>query len=258
MKREITEALLASYSPISLAEMDEVRLMNRIDTKYTTSFCLLPEILKRLQSDYIVLEVNGSRSSAYRTMYLDTCDRAMYLDHHNGRKTRKKIRIRAYVDSRTIFLEIKNKNNKGRINKKRIELPEMKAYKQPKAETFIGMYAEYPLEVLMPQLENSFNRITLVNREKTERVTIDVNLAFRNPTDGTEKQVDDLVIIEVKQTGFLPSIAKGVLSDMRIQPMRISKYCLGTILTAPDVKRNRFKEKLIKINKIREKAYGFV
>ena len=252
MKREIIEAVLGGYASISLAEMGKVRLMNRIDTKYTTSFSMLPEVLKRLQSGYDVQEINGSRMNKYQTMYFDTVDRAMYLDHHNGRCTREKIRIRTYNDSKQLFLEVKNKNNRGHTKKKRIELPEMKAYSQHEAEAFLYKYAKYPPDTLIPQSENSFHRITLVNRMKTERLTIDMNLAFRNPEDGMEKQLDDLVIIELKQSGNRSSFAKSVFSDLRIHPMGISKYCLGTILTVPNVKKNRFKEKLIQLNKIRK------
>ena len=252
MKRETMEAVLAGYSSISLAEMEKVQLMNRIDTKYTTSFSMLPEILKRLQSDYYVQEINGLRTNTYRTVYLDTLDRAMYLDHHNGRCTREKIRIRAYVDSKKTFLEVKNKNNRGQTKKKRIELPEIKAYNEHEAGVFLKKYAKYPPDALVPQSENRFHRITLVNRMKTERLTIDANLAFRNPSDGNEKRLDDLVVIELKQTGYMPSFAKSVLSDLRIHPMGISKYCLGTIMTVPDIKNNRFKEKMHKLNKIRK------
>jgi len=252
MKREIVETVLAGYSPISLKEMDEVRLMNRVDTKFLTSFLLLPDILRRLQMNYFVLEVNGLRMNAYQTMYLDTSDRAMYLAHHNGRFKREKIRVRAYVDSRTTFLEVKNKNNKGRTKKKRMKLPEMKAYKQQEAESFLELNADYSLDRLIPQLENSFHRTTLVNKKKTERLTIDMDLSFRNPSSGVEKQIEDLVVIELKQSAYQPSYAKSVLSDFRIQPMGFTKYCFGTILTVPDVKRNRFKEKIIKLNKIRK------
>ncbi len=258
MKRELIETVLSEYTSISLLEMEDVRLMNRVDTKYTTSFSLLPEFLKRLQADYYAQEINGSRISPYRTMYLDTYDREMYLDHHNGRRTREKIRVRAYVDSQTTFLEIKNKNNKGRTKKKRIPLSEMQSYSHKEAELFIGEYAKYSLNDLMPRLENSFCRITLVNRKKTERLTIDVNLAFRNPSEGIEERLDDLVIIELKQDGNLPSFAKKQLSELHIHPVSISKYCLGTILTVPDIKSNRFKKKIIQLNKIRKEKYGFV
>ena len=33
--------------------------------------------------------------------------------------------------------------------------------------------------------------------------------------------------------------------DLRIFPMKISKYCMGVTMTIPTIKHNRFKEKLI-------------
>jgi len=258
MFRQTIDAILDEYSLISLAEMDEVRLMNRVDTKYTTSLSMLPHFLNCLKTDYLVQDINGSRINAYRTIYLDTNDRAMYLAHHNGCRTREKIRVRAYFDSKSIYLEVKNKNNRGLTKKKRFELPEIKAYRQQEATAFLERYAKYPPETLLPRLESRFHRITLVNDKKTERLTIDINLAFYNPSDGVEKMMEDLVIVELKQQGHQPSIAKDVLSGLHIRPIAISKYCLGTILTVPDVKSNLLKEKIIQINKIRKKQYGFV
>jgi hypothetical protein len=259
-KMKTVQSLLDEYSPISLTEMSDVRLMNRIDTKYTTSRLLLPEFLRRLRADYFVQEIDGKRISSYRTIYLDTPEREMYLDHHNGRCTRMKIRVRAYLDSQMIFLEVKNKNNKGRTKKKRIQLPEMHSYDRKEAEMFLAEYAKYPLENLRPCQENRFFRITLVNRQKTERLTIDLNLSFRNLSDedGVEAHLDDLAVIELKQSAHSPSYAKSQLADLHIYPAGISKYCLGTLLTVSGVKRNRFKKKMIQLNKIRREAYGFI
>ena len=258
MQQGIIESILDEYSLISLTEMDTVRLMNRVDTKYTTTLSMLPDFLKCLQADYLVQDIHGSRLNAYRTLYLDTDDRAMYLAHHNGHRTREKIRVRTYLDSQSTYLEVKNKNNKGRTKKKRFELPEIRAYKQQEATIFLERYAKYPPYMLLPRLESRFHRITLVNSMKTERLTIDLNLTFYNPSDGTEKRMDDLVIVELKQQGHQPSLAKDALSDLHIRPIAISKYCLGTILTVPDVKSNLLKEKIIQINKIRTKQYGLV
>ena len=257
MKLEI-DTILDEFSPISLSEMDDVCLMNRVDTKYTTSLFMLPNFLNCLKAYYLMQDINGSRLNAYRTLYLDTDDRAMYLEHHNGRRTWEKIRVRVYFDSKTTYLEVKNKNNRGLTKKKRFELPEIRAYKQQEASAFLERYAKYPPDKLLPRLESRFHRITLVNSEKTERLTIDINLAFCNPSDGVEKLMEDLVIVELKQQGHQPSFAKDVLSRLHIRPISISKYCLGTILTVPDVKNNLLKEKINQINKIRRKQYGFV
>ena len=43
---------------------------------------------------------------------------------------------------------------------------------------------------------------------------------------------------------------KRILLSLRVKPVRISKYCIGTTLTDPDAKSNRFKVKIRTIRKI--------
>ena len=113
---------MTDMTPISLAEMAGVKLMNRIDTKFVANARLLPEILRLAQQDYYVQEIDGQRLTAYDTLYYDTLDLQMYLRHHDRQLRRQKIRVRTYVDSQLTFLEVKNKSNKGRTKKKRIEV----------------------------------------------------------------------------------------------------------------------------------------
>lgn len=63
---------MTDMTPISLAEMAGVKLMNRIDTKFVAPACLLPEILRLAQQDYYVQEIDGQRLTAYDTLYYDT------------------------------------------------------------------------------------------------------------------------------------------------------------------------------------------
>ena len=257
MKDEVLNTILSEYTPISLEEMMNVRLMNRIDTKHTAPIALLPAFLKKLTHEYDVQEINGSRIDLYRTMYLDTSDRDMYLTHHNERAAREKIRVRDYFNSQSTFLEVKDKNNKGRTKKTRMSLPEKESYRQKDVETFLDAHSRYPLSALSPQLENTFNRITLVNKKKTERLTIDLNLSFYNPSCSVVQQLDDVVIIELKQESNHASYAKNILKEMRIHPIRISKYCIGTALTTPGIKNNRYKMKIMQLKKIGRDNYEF-
>ena len=103
----MTEILqtLKEYIPISLEEMSGIKLMNRTDTKYVTSYQMLKEILLVARHDYRIQEVNGECNIAYHTIYLDTPDRDMYVTHQNGRIVREKIRIRTYINSDLTFLD---------------------------------------------------------------------------------------------------------------------------------------------------------
>ena len=102
------QQILNEYVSISLEEMSGIKLMNRTDTKFVTSQQVLKRVLFDAKHDYRVQAVNGEQNIAYHTVYLDTADRTMYMDHKNGRTVREKIRVSTYVSSGLTFLEIKN------------------------------------------------------------------------------------------------------------------------------------------------------
>lgn len=244
--------IVNAMKPITLAEMKDVKLMNRVDTKYLVTSDELLAILKGVQEHYYAQEVEGNRLSPYSTVYYDTPDLKMYTIHHDRHLVRDKVRVRTYVDSHLTFCEVKHKTNKGRTKKKRIEVqPGTDIIHDPETAAFLAEKQPYPVESLLPSLETAFNRFTLVNYEKTERLTIDCNCVFNNLVTGATATMDPLVIMELKQDGRAHSLLKEVLFVLRIKPYKISKYCIGTAMTRPDVKQNRFKKKLRRINKLK-------
>jgi len=258
---EATESLnrlVDSFDAISLAEMDSVRLMNRVDTKFLIEDSQLPELMEKALKQYRIVEVDGNRTIPYSTIYFDTVDTEMYLMHHNGKLNRIKVRMRSYIDSGISFLEIKTKTNKGRTSKKRIVITNdqfSSMQLDEKEQLFIKNFSDQSLK---PQLQNSFQRITLVDKNLTERITLDTHLAFKNLSDGACKSVEKLVIIEMKQEGACGSFFRDYLNELRINPESISKYCLGMVMVNPVLKSNRFKSKLRIINKITEKNHGTI
>ncbi|MCR5039585.1 MAG: polyphosphate polymerase domain-containing protein [Bacteroidales bacterium] len=245
--------IVQGMNPITLDEMSGVKLMNRIDTKYVVTEKQLRDILARICDAYYAQEVEGNRLSPYSTVYYDTPDLTMYLIHHNRHLVRDKVRVRTYVDSHLTFCEVKHKNNKGRTKKKRIVVePVPNIIDNPEAAAFLAEKQPYPVGTLSPHLVTIFDRFTLVNYGKTERLTIDCNLHFENLRSGTTASMAPLAVMELKQDGRARSLLKDVLFELRIHPFKISKYCIGTCMTRPDVKQNRFKKKLRRIEKMRK------
>lgn len=242
-------SLIAQYEPISLDEMESVKLMNRIDTKFVVPLWLLPELLEKAKDDYYAQEVDGERIASYDTMYYDTDTLDMYIRHHDRQLARQKIRVRQYVDSHLTFLEIKRKNNKGRTKKKRIMLPSPRLDSSDEIAAFIAAKSRYTLDEISPKLRTVFHRITLVNKAKTERLTIDMDLAWENQVTDITQTFHDLVVIELKRDGNVPSPMLRIMADERVKPLKVSKYCIGTALTTPGLKINRFKKKIRQINK---------
>lgn len=239
--------------------MESVKLMNRIDTKYAVPLSVLPAILEAARADYFAQETGGERIATYDTMYYDTDNLDMYIRHHDSQLVRQKIRVRQYVESRLTFLEIKRKSNKGRTKKKRIAVPgfdiSADTYGDSKrerwsVEDFIAAKSRYRWEELSPHLSTGFHRITLVNKAKTERLTIDMDLVWKNVVTGESKTFPELVVIELKRDGNVPSRMTDIMLNLRIKPLKISKYCIGTALTTPGIKQNRFKKKIRSIEKM--------
>ena len=251
--RENILTLLEGMHPIDLSEMKGIKLMNRIDTKYLATEGDVVHILGMAQSDYRIQDVEGARSGSYDTIYYDTGDLDMYVRHHNRKLRRQKIRTRTYVDSGLAFLEIKNKNNRGRTKKvrTRIGVEDFRDFMgNPSAVDFIYNESSYPLTRISPHVRTGFSRITLVNNRKTERLTIDLDLSFENLRTGERAALPGIAIIELKQDGLCYSEMKDILLELRIQKKKVSKYCIGTVLTNQQVKSNRFKEKISDIKKL--------
>ncbi|MEG1580796.1 MAG: polyphosphate polymerase domain-containing protein [Bacteroidaceae bacterium] len=243
-------ALINEFPPITLEEMSSIRLMNRTDAKFLTNKATLMKLLAYAKGEYFAQQIDGKRINAYRTTYYDTPDHRFYTTHHNGLAPRVKVRVRTYIDSDITFLEVKRKNNHGRTKKKRIKIASPNAISENGGEDFLFRESGLKLDNLLPSLRNRFDRITLVNRGKTERLTIDFNVTFENMETGDTCGTNNLVIVELKRDGNVYSPIKEMLLRLRIKPGGYSKYCIGSMMTNKTLKQNLFKERMNLINKI--------
>ncbi|MBR1792955.1 MAG: polyphosphate polymerase domain-containing protein [Bacteroidales bacterium] len=242
------DGILSHFHTITLEDIKQVRLMSRVDQKYIIPRTMLPQLLDSLYGGYHMQSIDGEALANYHTLYFDTADLSMYTVHHNRKLNRQKLRIRCYQSTQATFFEIKNKNNKGRTNKTRIKVSPDLFYtclQHEEVQSYLSKNSPYAIERLLPQLENEFQRITLANYGMTERVTIDLGIHFHNRQTGLDADLSPVAVIEVKSDANNPSSdIKKQLLNMRIHPKRMSKYCIGTVLTNPKAKRNRFKTKL--------------
>ncbi len=231
--------------------MDDVKLMNRTDTKFAFKLEKLPLILEKMQPFYRVLSINDKLIHDYRSLYYDTIGRKFYLDHHNRRVNRNKIRFREYVGSDLTFLEIKKKNNKGRTIKKRIKATKISDKLTVEQKQYINKIVGQDINVEAKQWIN-FSRITFVHKVQKERLTIDIDLTFNNKQSSGD--LKKIVIAEAKQERMSRSLSDfmKIAKELHILPMRISKYCMSTLELNPTLKQNRFKEKKIFINKLKQ------
>lgn len=252
LSRQVAE-VIGNMAPISLKEMEHVRLMRRRDTKYVIPSTAVPGLLEEVHEKYRVLEVENKRIHDYHTLYYDTPELAMYHEHHNRRMNRYKVRVRKYVDTDLTFFEIKFKNNKGETIKRRIRPDNSDDISEDRTGKFLADNSPYSIGEITPALQNYFKRITLVHKQTPERITIDIELNYSNVLGTMEIQLPGFSVVEIKRDRDANhSDIITVLHREHYQAIGFSKYCIGTALMKPQVKKNLFKTRLRQLGKFEE------
>jgi len=252
------ESILNQFDDINLEHLKEEKLMNRVDTKFLFDASLLPELLPSLSSDYFALNAAGTFLQPYRSLYFDTPSFDLYYAHHNGRKPRFKIRMRKYLNSGTTFLEIKEKDNRDRTIKSRLPIADIHTALTAEQYDFFRQKTSQCLSPLKPAVWNQYNRITLVNKNVPERLTIDLNFNAFNPNGFITW--NPLIIAELKQENLSSNSPFSQIMRIRcIRPVNFSKYCLSMSLLLPQLKANKFKSSLAYIQSYlqRRSQYAF-
>jgi len=229
--------------------MEHVALLDRTDTKYVMRVSQLCYLLEQMPGQYRVLHINRSSLNHYQTLYFDTHDFGLYQQHHNGLRARYKVRVREYVDSDLAYWEVKRKTNQGRTVKSRLKAPALDANMDQQAADFISTYTPLDARALEPKLWNRFLRVTLVSKERPERLTVDLNLEFG--WGDVYAALTGLVVVEVKQARTSSrSDSVYQMRRMGIQASSFSKYCAGVYLLYDGIKINNFKSQMHLVNKL--------
>jgi len=216
--------------------------MKRVDTKFVFNRNLLEKIFPFLVNQYKLLYVNDVVKSKYTSLYFDTKDFKFFMNHHNGKLNRSKVRFREYIDSQVSFLEVKRKTPKGKTIKKRIQVDSPIKTLNLDQQQFIKDRLKEDHELFYCHT-NFFHRITMVNKFLKERITIDFDLCFENKKTTIKDETNHIVIAEVKQEKLdRNSFFYKLMKENGIRPSSMSKYCIGTSLLNKDLKANRFKK----------------
>ena len=242
--------ILNSFNSVRLEEMDKVKLMDRIDTKYLLPASRVPDLLKLMQGRYRVLEISNQRISSYSTIYFDTHDFTFFNQHVTERTGRFKVRFRTYNSTGNTFLEIKKKTKKGRTVKWRIENSLAGNLFNETAKEFIQTRAAIDPGSLKPVLENNFKRITFTGFDTPERITLDLDLAFRSP-EGKSAEMPIVAILELKSQGVAAhSPFSRLIKQFSIYPTPFSKYCIGCAILYDLPLKSILKPKILLLNRI--------
>ena len=241
----LTETLASVCSTVKrtgLADMESVHLMRRFDAKYVVPEAWLPELVESLAGNAHLLEVAGEVDSRYENLYYELPGDPFLTDHLRGRARRMKVRERRYVSNDRTFLEAKRRFPGGKTEKVRVErAPNFSAPFTAIEREFIREHVSDDVE-LEPRLLGTFQRLTLVDFDRKERLTLDRGLTCGLVGQDAKPLLEGLAIIEVKQPRpdrygpaqrWLRSRDKrqGVVG----RKTRVSKYTMARLTCDPDI-----------------------
>ncbi|MFK7731872.1 MAG: polyphosphate polymerase domain-containing protein [Pseudomonadales bacterium] len=239
-----------AYESHSLNAVTDNSLMDRVDSKYLLTIDTLINGLSDLNQDYTALEIDSNRVFTYQNTYFDSDNLNYYLQHHNGKLNRHKVRYRRYKETNSEFFEIKFKTNKRRTVKERTQLPETIEAESVGQKFALSLLPDSEVSKLSPVLHVNYQRITLTHKQARERLTFDFDLRFSRVGSAEQTQIPDLAIAEHKRYGKPEKTAfQSFVKRHAARNSSFSKYCIGCCLTAKQpLKMNRFRPILRKVN----------
>jgi VTC domain len=244
---------LARFRSISLDELNtKAAMLERIDRKYIMSAADLRQALAAMADQFDILTIQDKRSFSYSTRYFDDAERHCYYDHHQQRRKRYKARVRHYLDADSSYLEVKLKEHRSMTAKRRLQVAGPVNCLDNRCQAFVrdcyreAYHAELHLQ-LEPVVIVEYERVTLVARVGGERMTIDTALRFYSSSCNCVTR-SDLFIVETKAS-CLNGIADSKFRSLHLKPTpRVSKFCIGMVVTGQVARYNGFLPALRKLD----------
>ncbi|MCH8518740.1 polyphosphate polymerase domain-containing protein [Candidatus Gracilibacteria bacterium] len=250
---------LSGFSAIDLTELNATAsYLKRIDRKFLLTEAQFLEILKDLSSDFRALEIDGKRVFNYDNVYMDTDDYLFYKQHQEEVPGRTKVRTRHYTDAGDLaFFEYKQKEN-GVTKKFRYQFPaeEHGVMTKGKKRFFDGVWQSLygtKAPAISAAMKTAYNRLTLVNKDGSERLTIDFNISVRDLRNDIANDItlDNLVIIESKSLSENCKSVQTIEAHGIARANSCSKYSLGVVYSGLAEKWSKFQETMNRIQEIR-------
>lgn len=244
------DRVVAGIDPVRLDElMDRAALQTRTDRKYVLPLPVTTDLVADLRERTHVLEIAGSRTFGYESVYFDTPALRSFMLAAHRRPARFKIRTRTYLDSGECWLEVKTRDRRGRTVKTR-QPHDLADHRRltPDGQEFVrAVLDENRLSTseagsLRPTLVTRYSRTTLLVAGTTladdSRLTIDTGLVCSRD-DSTVARLPSRAVVETK-SGVGASAVDRLLWSRGHRPSQISKYGTGLAALDPDLPASKW------------------
>jgi hypothetical protein len=220
--------------------------LNRFEVKYLVDTRALPELSAAL-GEYVVPDPHAGGQEGYGvfSIYWDSPDFKLFWEKVEGLKYRRKFRLRRYVGSDQVYLEIKQRHDRT-LQKRRSRWPVERVARGFGDGTSFDWDAvgDDPVgaeAVLLAQSLNLRPRIGILYRRRALfgtfdpelRVTFDSRIQYRTagldiarPFDTGKYVLDPRVtIMEIKYNHRAPVWLTKMIRRHELKIVRMSKYC---------------------------------
>ncbi|MEQ6902495.1 polyphosphate polymerase domain-containing protein [Nocardioides sp. YIM 152588] len=237
--RTVTTDPVNALEPIALDDLvATAALLTRVDRKYVVPLATLDAILAELPAGARALEIDGSRSMRYRSVYLDTPGLDSFHAAGRSRRRRWKVRTREYLDTGASFLEVKTRGGRGTTVKERVAHAAAHAPAGKGERLVTDRIGADTAASLRPTLETTYRRSTLL-LPSGARATIDRDLSVRSLLADRSASAQRVAIVETK-SGATPGELDRLLWQHGLRPVRISKYGAGLAALHPELPRMKW------------------
>jgi len=235
----VADALTGLAAMQSVARPPErLRLMRRLDSKFTLPRAQLPVLLAGLADRFAVLTAAGEYAARYVTVYFDTEQGHFLRDHLRGRRPRHKLRVRHYAERRLSSLEVKSRTPGGRTDKQLRDHAFGSNLLGPDDRRWVAAVTGLDLP-MRPQAWTSCQRITLLHVHTACRMTIDLNVSLGNRRGARTLQDRALVELKREQSRGDPALSQA-LHAAGARPVGLSKYVAAMMVGDGGEQRARF------------------
>ena len=236
----------SGFASCDLASLnDGAAMLTRIDNKYIVQSTNLEVLLASLTDCFDILEIGERRAFTYATRYFDDNERNAYYEHHQGKRKGFKVRARRYLEAGLCFVELKMKEKRGTTIKQRLEY-DYEEYEALNADAlqfvkngYLTHYGKNFTYKVQPVLDIQYQRLTLVSKDRQERLTIDTDLSFSNGSQLLYAP-RGIFIIETKSRNGRGHADRCLRAHHHYPIKRCSKYCIGMAALSEVTRFNHF------------------
>ncbi len=234
---------LSGLEPVALDDVvANAALLHRVDRKYLVTTETARRLVDALSDSHRVLQIDGRRSTTYRSTYFDTPTYSSSRSHVQGRRRRWKVRSRLYVEDQLCRVEVKTKDGRGSTVKTVApSRPDRYARLEGAEREFVravlaAAHPELEVNVLVATAEVAYARASLADLMAGTRVTFDWNLLAT--LRGGDAWIDGNYLLVETKGGQVPARADRMLRSLGARPRSFSKYVAATSLIRPDIADN--------------------